>query len=101
MAANFTLCFPIEKLSQTLQLPVLNGRYLATKDQAPTGTWTEVALGELPAGINAALVHISTDIAVRFSVAVTAPAGGDVGSQIQPGGERTVGISRGEKFWIK
>lgn len=106
MPANFTLCMPFDKTHINSDEPVLDGDYLQTKDQAPTGSWLEVdfATGlalQAARNVRGALVHISTDVALRFRAATAEPAGGDLGQQILAGGERTIGLGGGKKLWIK
>ena len=105
MAANFTLCMPVEKSTINSAQPVLAGNFLDTKDQAPTGAWAEVALAALAAqpalGVRGALVHISTDVTLRYRVQADLPAVGDAGAQILAGVERTIGVPAELKLWIK
>lgn len=106
MAANFTLCMPVEKSILNSNQPVLDGAFLETQDQAPTGSWAEVDFDDALAAqaareVGGALIHISTDVALRYRVQAAEPAGGDAGGQVLANVERTIGIALGQKLWIK
>lgn len=106
MAANFTLCMPVEKSTINSAQPVLAGAFLDTKDAVPSGSWAEVdfaAALSAQAGrdVGGALVHVSTDVTLRYRVQKDEPASGDAGAQILANVERTLGIQVDQKFWIK
>lgn len=100
MAANFM----INTVSRG-SVPIMAGAWLDVVDQAPTGAWVEVPF-TIPENSNAnqtreRVLHISTDVALRYAVAPAEPGGGEVGAQILAGVERTVGFAATDKLWIK
>lgn len=97
MATNFTIT---TKSGGTAQ--IMSGEAMACVDQAPTGSWVEVAFGTLKSmggGGSERVCHIASETPLRVRVSDTQPAAPDVGSLVLA--ERTIGLPSGTKLWIK
>jgi hypothetical protein len=83
------------------QNPILNGRYKASIDPTPTGSWVEVIFSTPVDEAAGECLDITADAACRVFIGANVPAANEPGWLFNSGSVRTFGVFPGDRFFLK